>query len=80
MSSQNRSGQRGHRWDRIERLVIDAFRRQMRDVVFPPGRRMEAALIEEAPGAYKDIKEVLGQQRDLVRPVQRLEPIAVVKG
>lgn len=36
--------------------------------------------LEEAASAYKDIDEVMEQQRDLVDIVVRLEPLAVVKG
>jgi RNA-splicing ligase RtcB len=37
-------------------------------------------LVEEAPSAYRDIGEVLDDQRDLVRRRVRLEPLAVLKG
>ena len=36
--------------------------------------------LEEAPGAYKDIDEVMKNQEDLVKIVTKLEPIAVIKG
>jgi tRNA-splicing ligase RtcB len=36
--------------------------------------------VEEAPAAYRDIGEVLDDQRDLVRRLVRLEPLAVLKG
>ncbi len=36
--------------------------------------------LDEAPGAYKDIDRVMAAQRDLVRPLVRLTPLAVVKG
>ena len=36
--------------------------------------------LEEAPGAYKDIDEVMANQRDLVKIVTALSPVAVVKG
>jgi tRNA-splicing ligase RtcB len=52
--------------------------RSMRRVVFDP-RRIDA-LIEEAPAAYRDMREALENQADLVRPVLRLNPIAVFKG
>jgi tRNA-splicing ligase RtcB (3'-phosphate/5'-hydroxy nucleic acid ligase) len=55
------------------------FRRQMGNVVFPESRDPRA-LLDEAPSAYKDIRTVLNQQRDLIRPLLRLEPLAVVKG
>jgi tRNA-splicing ligase RtcB len=46
--------------------------------VFDRGR--VHALVEEAPAAYRDIAEVLEDEADLVTPVLRLTPIAVLKG
>jgi tRNA-splicing ligase RtcB (3'-phosphate/5'-hydroxy nucleic acid ligase) len=42
--------------------------------------RVDPALFEEAPAAYRDLNEVLEDQRDLVTPRTRLEPIATLKG
>jgi tRNA-splicing ligase RtcB len=36
--------------------------------------------LEEAPGAYKDIGEVIENQRDLIEVVVALQPLAVLKG
>lgn len=36
--------------------------------------------LDEAPSAYKDIEDVMARQADLVRPLVRLIPIAVIKG
>jgi tRNA-splicing ligase RtcB len=36
--------------------------------------------LDEAPGAYKDIDVVMQNQRDLVRSVVELTPLAVIKG
>lgn len=36
--------------------------------------------LDEAPGAYKDILTVMQNQADLVRPVQQLFPVMVLKG
>lgn len=36
--------------------------------------------LDEAPGAYKDIEEVMQLQNDLVEVVTRLQPLVVVKG
>lgn len=36
--------------------------------------------LEEAVGAYKNIDQVLSRQKDLVTPLTRLQPIAVIKG
>ncbi len=64
---------------REARKQIDAraLARSMRRVVYP--ERYAAALVEEAPDAYRDVSEVLDDQGDLVRRVRRLEPIAVWK-
>ncbi len=36
--------------------------------------------LDEAPGAYKDIHQVMEDQKDLVRPLVELIPLAVIKG
>ncbi len=36
--------------------------------------------LDEAPGAYKDIDIVMKDQKDLIKIVTKLSPIAVVKG
>lgn len=36
--------------------------------------------LEEATGAYKDIQKVMKNQQDLVTPIVKLSPIAVIKG
>ena len=36
--------------------------------------------LDEAPGAYKDIRNVMENQYDLVEIVTELTPLAVVKG
>lgn len=61
-----------------ERIRPEALLAGMRRIVFPRGN--VAALVEEAPGAYRDIRRVLEAQDDLVVPELRLEPLAVLKG
>jgi tRNA-splicing ligase RtcB len=36
--------------------------------------------LEECTSAYKDIYQVLKDEEDLVKPIVRLQPIAVLKG
>ena len=36
--------------------------------------------LDEAPGAYKDIDEVMENQKDLVKIITKLNPLATVKG
>jgi tRNA-splicing ligase RtcB len=42
--------------------------------------RKDAAVIDEIPGAYKDIDAVIKAQADLVDPVTRLKQVLCVKG
>ncbi|HEX8433862.1 RtcB family protein [Archangium sp.] len=55
-----------------------ALEHALRRVVFDRGRVDD--LVEEAPAAYRDIAEVLEDEAELVTPVLRLTPIAVLKG
>jgi tRNA-splicing ligase RtcB len=55
-----------------------ALEHALRRVVFDRGRVED--LVEEAPAAYRDIAEVLEDEAELVTPVLRLTPIAVLKG
>lgn len=41
---------------------------------------LSAGTLEEAPGAYKDIEQVIAFENDLVKPIVELAPVAVVKG
>ncbi|WP_025843085.1 RtcB family protein [Porphyromonas gingivicanis] len=52
---------------RLDNLGIVHSIRQLRD-------------LDEAPSAYKDIEEVMERQAELVRPLIKLMPIAVIKG
>ncbi len=77
-SSSHGAGRALSRGD-ARRLIAPAeLRRQMRGVFFDP--RLERALCDEAPGAYKDITQVMRAQRDLVRIVRRLRPLLCYKG
>lgn len=42
--------------------------------------RKDAGVIDEAPGAYKDIENVMALQSDLVRPLHRLRTLLCIKG
>jgi tRNA-splicing ligase RtcB (3'-phosphate/5'-hydroxy nucleic acid ligase) len=55
-----------------------ALARAMRRIAYP--EHLVRELVEEAPAAYRNIGEVLDDQRDLVRRIVRLEPLAVLKG
>ena len=61
-----------------ERITVGSLEASMRRGVFE--RRRVRSLVEEAPAAYRDLREVLDDQEDLVTPVLRLEPLVVLKG
>ena len=42
--------------------------------------RKDIGVVDELPGAYKDIDEVMESQRDLVEIVETLKPLVCVKG
>ena len=42
--------------------------------------RKDAGVIDETPGAYKDIEAVMAAQDDLVEIVHRLRQVVCVKG
>ncbi|MBZ4419749.1 RtcB family protein [Myxococcus sp. RHSTA-1-4] len=60
------------------RIRPAALEHALRRVVYDRGRA--SSLVEEAPAAYRDITEVLEDEADLVTPLRRLTPIAVLKG
>jgi tRNA-splicing ligase RtcB len=61
-----------------ERIAPAALERAMRHVAYPAGHARD--LVEEAPSAYRDVREVLEDQEDLVIRKLRVEPLAVLKG
>jgi tRNA-splicing ligase RtcB len=77
-SASHGAGRRMTRREARETIRRGELERAMRRVVFDP--RRADALVEEAPAVYRDIRDVLEAEADLVRPVLRLEPIAVFKG
>ena len=42
--------------------------------------RKDEAVLDETPGAYKNLDDVMAAQRDLVEPVHRLRQVVCVKG
>ena len=58
-----------------EEVILDL---QKQGVIL--GKKGKADVAEESRFAYKNIKEVMDNQQDLVVPVKRLKTIGVVKG
>jgi len=71
------------------RLTEDACNRAMSGIAFDRwgqakarwGKRRGASVdLSEAPQAYNDIEAVIESERDLIEPLVKLRPLAVVKG
>ena len=60
------------------RIRPAALVQTMRRIAWPD--HLARRLVEEAPAVYRDIGDVLDDQRDLVVRERRLEPLAVLKG
>lgn len=60
------------------KITRGALSSSMAHVAHPS--RLGEALVEEAPAAYRDVRQVLHDQRDLVERETRLEPFLVLKG
>ena len=60
------------------RVRPGALAQAMRRIAWP--EHLARRLVEEAPAVYRDIGDVLDNQRDLVVRERRLVPLAVLKG
>ena len=60
------------------RISVRALEKQMRHVWFD--HRLARRLVDEAPGAYKDISAVMRAQAGLSRIVRKLRPVLSFKG
>ena len=77
-SSAHGAGRRMSRGEAHVKISERALFRQMQDVWFDV--RVAGQLRDEAPAAYKDIREVLAAQRDLVKVTRTLRPVLNYKG
>ena len=77
MSSSHGAGRRMGRGEATRRLNLAEEQRKMSGIV--NGLRSTNDL-DEAPGAYKDIDQVMRDQQDLVQVKVKLKPLAVIKG
>jgi len=71
------AGRRMGRKEAIRSLNLEEEQEKMKYVLGAPRSQEE---LEEAPGAYKNIDEVMENQKDLVKIKVKLKPLAVIKG
>lgn len=77
-SSSHGAGRCLSRSEARRRITVREMARQLHGIWYD--HRGAAALREEAPGAYKDIEQVMRAQRELTRIVRRLRPRLCYKG
>lgn len=75
-SSSHGAGRRLSRSEAKKAIDIETFEADMADVQ----SNVSTGTIDEAPGAYKDIKDVMHYQRELVDIVNHIKPIINIKG
>ncbi len=91
MSCSHGAGRKMGRQEACRRLSKDDCDRAMQGIVFDGWKAARNKFgrgpakgglydLEEAPGAYKDIEEVMAAELDLVTPEVKLRPLGVVKG
>jgi tRNA-splicing ligase RtcB len=71
------AGRRMGRKEACRTLILEDEQKKMGNVIH--GLRNQNEL-DEAPGAYKDIDVVMENQKDLVKILVKLTPLAVIKG
>ena len=76
MSASHGAGRKMSRGQAKKRFTIEDFRRQTEGVVC----RKDKGVIDEIPGAYKDIEKVMKNQEDLVEVVATLKQVLCLKG
>jgi tRNA-splicing ligase RtcB len=77
-SSSHGAGRAFSRTEARQRVTVSALRQQMRGVWYDA--RLERQLLEEAPGAYKEVDKVMAAQEELTTITRRLRPVLVYKG
>lgn len=71
------AGRRMGRQQAIRELSLEHEQEIMKDILGGPRTQND---LEEAPSAYKDILDVMENQKDLVKILVELKPLAVIKG
>lgn len=70
------AGRRMGRQEAMRRFTVEDLARQTEGVFCPKDR----SVLDEIPGAYKDIDQVMAHQHDLAEPVHTLRQAVCVKG
>jgi tRNA-splicing ligase RtcB len=76
MSCSHGAGRKYSRGDSMRRISDHEFRKSMKGIVADTGSKRK----DEAPAAYKNIKDVMKYQSECVKIVRTMRPLLVVKG
>ena len=79
-TSSHGAGRRYSRSQAMKEFSVEQVMVDLKDRGVVLGKHSKKDVAEESRFAYKDIDEVMENQRDLVKPVKRLKTIGVVKG
>jgi len=77
-SAPHGAGRRMSRRRAREEFTEDNLRQMMQDLGIET--RVRDSIVDESPGAYKDIDTVMEEAKELVRPIHTLQQIISVKG
>ncbi|MCL6590031.1 MAG: RtcB family protein [Firmicutes bacterium] len=79
-SSSHGAGRRFSRSGAMERYSVDEVMADLKREKVVLGKHNKKDVAEESRFAYKDIDEVMENERDLARPVKKLKTVGVIKG
>ena len=79
-SSSHGAGRRMSRSQAKKEFNFSQLKKELNEKGIKISAAHKAQAVEEAPGAYKDIKEVIELQKDVIEVVEELKPIGVVVG
>ncbi|MDF2873151.1 MAG: rtcB, partial [Anaerocolumna sp.] len=79
-SSSHGAGRRYSRKGAMENFTAEEVMVDLQKQGVVLGKHNKKDVAEESRFAYKDIDEVMENQKDLVKPVKRLKTVGVVKG
>jgi tRNA-splicing ligase RtcB len=86
MSCSHGAGRVLGRNEAARRLTVEACEKAMEGIVHDRWNKIRQGKLKgqydlgEAPAAYKDIEDVIQSELDLIRPLVKLRPLAVIKG
>ncbi|TSC92343.1 MAG: tRNA-splicing ligase RtcB [Candidatus Berkelbacteria bacterium Licking1014_96] len=79
-SSSHGAGRRMSRTQARKEFNFSQIKKELAESKILISASHKSQAVEEAPGAYKDIKEVITLQKDVIEVVEELRPIGVVVG